>query len=121
MRGGRSSPQVNAESTTAASGAHLALSRPSRDKSASGSPTRYPNSSSLHATSRTTDLAYGSRSSLLGLLRHHDPGGLPLGLRGVEEAELDLGRMLREEGEVHAGAVPNGPEGVRPARHDPHG
>ena len=36
VRGGRSSPQVNAGSTTAASGANAALSRASNERSASG-------------------------------------------------------------------------------------
>lgn len=49
VRGGRSSPQVNAVSTTTLFGSPDAESRSSRTRSAPGSPMRYPKSASLHA------------------------------------------------------------------------
>jgi hypothetical protein len=39
---------------------------------------------------------------------------------GIEQAELDGGRVLAEEGEVHAGAIPGGTERERGAAPDPH-
>ena len=50
VRGGRSSPQVNAVSATAASAAYGALSRLS--KVVSSAPMRNPNSASFHRTAR---------------------------------------------------------------------
>src|SRR5207245_1345498 len=46
-----------------------ALSRSSQPRSARGSPTLYPNSSSLQVISPSIARAYGSRSSLAGLNR----------------------------------------------------
>ena len=39
----------------------------------------------------------------------------------LEQAQLDGGRVLREQGEVHPAAVPGGSEGGRGPRPDPHG
>ena len=62
---------------------------------------------------------------LVGALDHRDPVGLGAGLRRVEEAELDAGRVVAEQGEVDAGPVPGGTEGIgaarpRPERVGPH-
>src|SRR3546814_10760155 len=53
---------------------------------------------------------------LVGVLRQGD--ALQLAAAGaVEEAELDLLGMGGEEGEVHARAVPGGPERIRSEEH----
>src|SRR5262249_46898175 len=57
---------------------------------------------------------------LVGLLEHRHP--LRLARRvGLEEAQLDLGGALGEEGEVDARPVPGGPERVRATGPDAHG
>ncbi len=49
----------------------------------------------------------------VGLLEKRDAGGLAVALRGVEQAELNLGGVLGEDREIHAGTVPGGAERIR--------
>jgi hypothetical protein len=48
----------------------------------------------------------------VGLLGQRDRHRLGLGIERVEQAELDAGRVLREDGEVDADAVPRGAERI---------
>src|SRR5262249_18057772 len=58
---------------------------------------------------------------LVGLLDDRDAMRFLGGVRGVEQAELDLRGVLRGEGEIDTGAVPRGAEGVRSSRPNAHG
>ena len=155
VRGGRSSPQVNAVSITAASGAKAALSRSSNDRSAVGvadacsRTARRPSFSVAadrlgvgvehhlvrveavalapartgrgrgsrragRAARRAGSRARPGRSARAAAMRCDSV----CGVGGVEQAQLDLGGVLGEQGEVDAGAVPRRPERVRRARPD---
>jgi hypothetical protein len=52
----------------------------------------------------------------VGLLCNADPGQLVITFGTFEKAELDAGRVLGEQGEVHSLAVPGGAKGVGAAR-----
>src|SRR5262249_51379258 len=54
-------------------------------------------------------------------LAQRDAVGLARVARGSEQAEIDGGRVLREEGEVHPLPIPRGAERIRCAGPDPHG
>jgi hypothetical protein len=53
-------------------------------------------------------------------VRYSSTGQLVIALGTFEQAELDPGRVLGEQGEVHALAIPGGPEGVGTAGSDLH-
>ena len=50
------------------------------------------------------------------VLLQRDPLRFLARVGGVEEAQLDLGGMLREQGEIDPRTVPGGAEGVRVSR-----
>ncbi len=51
----------------------------------------------------------------IGIFLEREPMRFLLRVDGVEKAELDLGRILREEGEIHPGSVPGSAQGIRMA------
>ena len=57
---------------------------------------------------------------LVGPLGQRDPLGFLDRARRIEQAQLDLRRMFREEGEVDARAVPGCAERIRRAAPDTH-
>jgi hypothetical protein len=52
---------------------------------------------------------------LVGLFRHADSHGLAVVIFTVKQAQLDAGSVLREQGEVNAGAIPIGSQRIRTA------
>src|SRR5262245_16178734 len=58
---------------------------------------------------------------LIGVFLEYDASRFHRVVRGVEQAELDLGRILGEQGEVDAGAVPRRSQRIRPPRPHSHG
>ena len=56
----------------------------------------------------------------VGALGQDDAARFLVRLRRIEQAQLDLGRVLRIERKVHAAAVPRRPQRVRVARPDSH-
>src|SRR5262249_24138913 len=66
------------------------------------------------------DVGQVDMPDLVGLFSQGDPLSFRGRLGRIEQTQLDLGSVLREKGEIDAGAVPGGTERIGSSRPDAH-